>query len=41
MANRLIEASERAYWTPDDATLAALHSAADTIEDKLEGIAAE
>lgn len=41
MANRLIEASERAYWTPDDATLAALHSAADTIEDRLEGIAAE
>jgi len=41
MANRLIEASERAYWTPDDATLAALHSAADAIEDRLEGIAAE
>mgnify|MGYP003631356734 CR=1 FL=1 len=41
MANRLIEASERAYWTPDDATLAALHTAADAIEDRLEGIAAE
>jgi magnesium chelatase subunit H len=41
MANRLIEASERAYWTPDDATLAALHTAANAIEDRLEGIAAE
>ncbi|MCR8825196.1 magnesium chelatase subunit H [Pseudosulfitobacter koreensis] len=41
MANRLLEASDRAYWTPDAATLAALRNAADAIEDRLEGIAAE
>jgi magnesium chelatase subunit H len=41
MANRLIEASERNYWQPDDATLAALRGAADELEDRLEGIAAE
>ena len=41
MANRLIEASERSYWTPDAATLAALQNAADELEDRLEGIAAE
>jgi magnesium chelatase subunit H len=41
MANRLLEASDRAYWKPDETTLAALQSAADAIEDQLEGIAAE
>ncbi|MGQ0567298.1 MAG: magnesium chelatase subunit H [Gemmobacter sp.] len=41
MANRLIEASERNYWSPDAATLAALKGAADELEDRLEGIAAE
>ncbi len=41
MAGRLIEASERNYWQPDAATLAALHDAADEIEDRVEGIAAE
>lgn len=41
MANRLIEASERNYWAPDAATLAALRGAADELEDRLEGIAAE
>ncbi len=41
MANRLLEASDRAYWKPDETTLAALESAADAIEDQLEGIAAE
>ena len=41
MANRLIEASERNYWQPDAATLAALRDAADELEDRLEGIAAE
>jgi magnesium chelatase subunit H len=41
MANRLLEASDRDYWTPDDDTLAALQDAADAIEDQLEGIAAE
>ena len=40
MAGRLIEASDRKYWTPDAATLAALHDAADAIEDALEGISA-
>jgi magnesium chelatase subunit H len=38
VANRLIEASERNFWQPDAATLAALHSASDEIEDRLEGI---
>jgi magnesium chelatase subunit H len=38
MANRLLEASERNYWSPDDATLAALRSAGDEFEDRLEGI---
>ena len=41
MANRLLEASDRDYWRPDAETLAALQSAADAIEDQLEGIAAE
>ncbi|KPF58409.1 magnesium chelatase [alpha proteobacterium AAP81b] len=38
VANRLIEASTRNYWQPDAATLAALHAAADEIEDALEGV---
>ena len=38
VANRLIEASERKYWSPDAATLAALHAATDAIEDALEGV---
>jgi len=41
MANRLLEASDRAYWTPDAATLSALRDAADALEDRMEGIAAE
>ncbi len=40
MAGRLIEASDRKFWNPDPATLAALHAASDAIEDQLEGIAA-
>ena len=40
VANRLIEASQRKYWSPDAATLAALYAASDEIEDRLEGIAA-
>jgi magnesium chelatase subunit H len=40
VANRLIEASERNYWSPDAATLAALHAASDELEDRLEGIIA-
>ncbi|MBK44057.1 MAG: magnesium chelatase subunit H [Roseovarius sp.] len=41
MANRLIEAHERAYWSPDEATLTALRAAADALEDRMEGVAAE
>lgn len=41
MANRLLEASDRAYWTPDSETLRALQNAADALEDRMEGIAAE
>ena len=41
MANRLLEASDRNYWQPDAETLAALQGAADELEDRLEGIAAE
>jgi len=41
MANRLLEASDRDYWAPDEATLEALQDAADTLEDRVEGIAAE
>ncbi|MEM6311654.1 MAG: cobaltochelatase subunit CobN, partial [Pseudomonadota bacterium] len=41
MANRLLEASDRNYWTPDADTLEALQNAADAIEDQMEGIAAE
>ena len=41
MANRLLEASDRNYWQPDAATLSALQGAADELEDRLEGIAAE
>ena len=41
MANRLLEAADRDYWAPDADTLNALQNAADAIEDRLEGIAAE
>jgi magnesium chelatase subunit H len=41
MAGRLLEASDRQYWQPDAATLAALQRAADELEDRMEGIAAE
>jgi magnesium chelatase subunit H len=41
MANRLLEASDRNYWTPDAETLAALQDAADALEDQMEGIAAQ
>jgi magnesium chelatase subunit H len=40
MANRLLEAHDRKYWTPDAAMLAALRDASDELEDRLEGIAA-
>ncbi|WP_439814972.1 magnesium chelatase subunit H [Zavarzinia sp. CC-PAN008] len=38
MANRLIEAHERNFWSPDAATLDALRLAGDEIEDRLEGV---
>jgi magnesium chelatase subunit H len=38
VAHRLIEAHERKYWTPDDATLEALRRAGEELEDRLEGI---
>jgi len=38
VANRLIEAHERNYWTPDAATLEALREAGEELEDRLEGI---
>jgi magnesium chelatase subunit H len=41
MAQKLLEASDRRYWQPDAATQAALQRAADDLEDRLEGIAAE
>ncbi|MCE2969603.1 MAG: cobaltochelatase subunit CobN, partial [Burkholderiales bacterium] len=38
VANRLLEAQERRYWTPDEATLAALRAATEELEDRIEGI---
>ena len=38
LANRLIEATDRSYWQPDEATLAALRAAGDELEDRLEGL---
>ncbi|MEL6364728.1 MAG: magnesium chelatase subunit H [Pseudomonadota bacterium] len=39
VANRLLEASDRQYWSPDPETLAALREAADDLEDRIEGVA--
>ncbi len=41
IANRLLEASERKYWSPDQATLDALRGAGEDLEDRLEGIGTE
>ncbi|MEM9689163.1 MAG: magnesium chelatase subunit H [Pseudomonadota bacterium] len=38
VANRLLEAHERDYWTPDPETLEALERAGEELEDVLEGI---
>jgi len=38
VANRLLEAHERHYWTPDAATLEALREAGEELEDRLEGV---
>jgi magnesium chelatase subunit H len=41
IANRLIEAHERRYWSPDQETLEALRRAGDELEDRLEGVGLE
>ena len=41
IANRLIEATERNYWSPDQATLDALRRAGEDLEDRLEGVGVE
>ncbi|TCT18217.1 magnesium chelatase subunit H [Thiobaca trueperi] len=41
VANRLIEAHERNYWSPDEATLEALRRAGEELEDRLEGVIQE
>jgi len=38
MANRLLEASERQYWSPTEEQLQALQEAGDELEDRLEGV---
>jgi magnesium chelatase subunit H len=38
VANRLLEASERKFWKPDEKTLAALRQAGEELEDRLEGV---
>ncbi len=40
MSKRLLEACDRKYWAPDDATLQALRDANDELEDRLEGVPA-
>ena len=41
VAHRLLEAHERQYWNPDDATLDSLRRAGEDLEDRLEGITQE
>jgi magnesium chelatase subunit H len=38
VATRLIEAHERRYWSPDEATLEALRRAGAELEDRIEGV---
>jgi magnesium chelatase subunit H len=38
MANRLLEAQERKYWSPDASVLDALRRAGEELEDRLEGV---
>lgn len=38
LANRLLEASDRKYWKPDEKMLAALRLASEELEDRLEGV---
>ncbi|MEQ8305647.1 MAG: magnesium chelatase subunit H [Hoeflea sp.] len=41
MVNRLIEAKDRNFWTPDDETWAALCAAGEEMEDRAEGLSVE
>jgi magnesium chelatase subunit H len=41
VANRLLEAHARNYWTPDAATLDALRRAGEELEDRVEGVGME
>jgi magnesium chelatase subunit H len=41
IANRLLEAHDRGYWTPDPELLSALQNAGDELEDRLEGVGTE
>lgn len=41
VANRLLEAHQRNYWSPDEDVLESLRSAGEQLEDRLEGIGAE
>ena len=41
LANRLMEATERDYWSPDESMLEALRRAGEELEDRLEGIGPE
>lgn len=41
VANRLLEAHDRQYWNPDEATLDALRKAGEDLEDWLEGVTEE
>ena len=41
IVNRLIEATDRKYWSPDAATLDALRRAGEDLEDRLEGVEVE
>ena len=41
VANRLLEAHERSYWSPDESVLEALRRAGEELEDRLEGIGVE
>jgi magnesium chelatase subunit H len=38
VANRLLEAHARSYWTPDAEVLEALRRAGEELEDRLEGV---
>jgi magnesium chelatase subunit H len=41
VANRLLEAHARQYWSPDEATLDALRKAGEELEDRVEGVGLE